>query len=330
MGTKRGNQVKKVFLSLALASTVSLTPFAAKAFGDTPVRDANGYDVAWYKMPVNTADNTHFSFDLKGYVFGLRMINASYEGAMEDGDYTVRSYLKTAGLGALLKKLKIWAITDGRYDRSGLYPLSHTQQNLDKKSRRVEMGYDYDARRVDVAINPRIGSQGVPPATPKERFEANDTLSTIMNLMMRQSQGHEGHIDSPVCSGDVKVFDSKQHYALRMIKGKPGRKKFLGKKTDTLKCYVYYVPISGFDPEDLPSQKEASTPVTVHMVKSPELDMYIPIRFSYKISGFKAVIKVTDMRVNGREKANYGIAVFRTDCHGYFRRDQYGQDPLCD
>jgi len=293
--------VKNLVLSLAFMSTALFFPNVPQAFGDNSVRDANGYDAAWYKMPPNTETNTHFAFDLKGYVFGLRMINARYEGVMADGQYTVRSSLKTAGLGALLKKLKIWAITQGRYDRSGLYPLSHTQQNLDKKNRRVEMDYDYNARRVDIAINPRLGSQGVPPATPKERFEADDTLSTIMNLMMRRSKNHKGHIDAPLCAGDVKVFDSKQHYRLRMEKGKTDRKKFLGKKIDTLKCYVYYVPISGFDPEDLPSQKEASTPVTVHLVKSPELDMYIPIRFSYKISGFTAVIKVTDMQVNGRD-----------------------------
>ncbi len=293
--------MKKLVLGLALINAALFSPAASNAYGDTSIQDENGYDAAWHAMPGNTLGNTHFTFDLKGYVFGLRMINARYEGVMENGDYTVRSYLKTAGLGALLKKLKIWAITHGRYDRSGLYPLTHTQQNLDKKNRRVEMTYNYDTRRVDVAINPRIGSQGVPPATDQERFDADDTLSTIMNLMMRQTQGHKGHIDAPLCTGDVKVFDSKQHYALRMAKGKTDRKKFLGEKQQTLTCYVYYLPISGFDPEDLPSQKEANTPVTVHMVKSEELDMYIPTRFSYKISGFKAVIKVTDMRINGRD-----------------------------
>jgi len=291
--------VKKIFFSLAVTACLSTGAALGQSGVDAPVRDADGYDAAWYKMPANRDDNTHFEFNLKGYIFGLRLINARYEGVVGDGRYTVRSSLNTAGIGAMLKKLKIWAITDGRYDRSGLYPLTHTQQNLDKKNRRVEMSYDYNARRVDVAINPRLGSQGVPPATPKERFEADDTLSTIMNLMMRQSRDHKGHIDAPLCAGDVKVFDSKQHYALRMSQGQPGRKKFLGKKTDTMRCYVYYVPISGFDPEDLPSQKEASTPVTVHMVKSPELDMYVPIRFSYKISGFTAVIKVTDMQING-------------------------------
>ncbi|MEP6343190.1 MAG: DUF3108 domain-containing protein [Maricaulaceae bacterium] len=266
-----------------------------------PIRDANGYDAAWHKIPANTPQNTHFEFDLKGYVFGIRMIKASYEGVISNGNYTVRSSLHTSGLGALLKKLKIWAITEGYYDQRGLHPTTHTQQNLDKKNRRVEMRYDYGVKKVDVAINPRIGSQGVPPATRKERFEADDTLSAILNLMMRQANSSDtSHVNAKLCEGEVNVFDSKQHYALRLVNEGPDRKKFLGKKTDIIKCSIYYVPISGFDPEDLPSRKEAETPISIYMVKSPELDMYVPSRFSYKISGFTAVIKVTDMRVNGQ------------------------------
>ena len=293
--------MKKYFYPALISASLLAVPMTGTAQNVPTERDENGYDAAWYNMPPNTAQNTQFEFDLKGYVFGIRMINASYEGVIGDGHYTVRSSLKTSGLGALLKKLKIWAITDGHYDRSGLYPVTHTQQNLDKKNRRVEMRYDYDAQQVNVAINPRIGSEGVPPATRKERFEADDTLSAILNLMMRQpSSEQDGHIDAPLCEGQVNIFDSKQHYALRMVNGGPDQKKFLGQKTDIIRCYVYYVPISGFDPEDLPSRQEAETPITIYMVKNPELNMYVPSRFSYKISGFKAVIKVSDMRVNGQ------------------------------
>lgn len=297
--------VKRIFYKTVILTTLMMTAVTGTAQNTSPehtppVRDANGYDSAWYKMPANTPQNTHFEFDLKGYVFGIRMIKASYQGVIDDGRYTVRASLNTSGLGALLKKLKIWAITDGRYDQTGLYPQTHTQQNLDKKNRRVEMNYDYDAKKVDIQINPRLGSQGVPPATRQERFTADDTLSAILNLMMRQSaDAQKSHLNAPLCEGEVNVFDSKQHYALRMVKDGTDKKKFLGKKTDIIRCNVYYVPISGFDPEDLPSRKEAETPVKIYMVKSPELGMYVPSRFSYKISGFTAVIKVTDMRVNG-------------------------------
>ena len=292
---------KSFIYSAAILASAALWSSPLAQQNTRPVPDANGYDAAWYDFPANTAANTHFDFDLKGYVFGIRVISGQYEGALENGEYNVRSVLRTAGLGALLKKLKIWAVTHGRYDRDGLFPRTHTQQNLDKKSRRVEMAYRYGKRHVRVKINPPIGSQGVPPATPKERFEADDTLSAVLNLMMRQTATHKGHLDAPLCSGDVKVFDSKQHYALRMTKGKVERKKYFGEKRDILNCNIYYVPISGFDPEDLPEKKEANTPIKVQLLKNSELDMYIPVRLSYRISGFNAVIKLSDMHVNGRE-----------------------------
>lgn len=235
---------------------------------------------------------TAFDFSLKGYVFGIRMIKARYKGEYDESSYRIFTDLKTSGLGALLKKLRIWSHTDGRYDKTGIYPVSHTQQNLDKKSRRVEMRYDYDTKAVSVDINPRIGSQGVPPATPEERFSADDVPSAILNMMMRGQ-----NLTGNVCDGTVRVFDSKQHYGLRMVKAGTRRVKFLGSKNETLWCKVYYEPISGFDPEDLPSPEEANTPVDVYMIKDEATGLHIPVRFTYKISGFTAVIKMDEMRV---------------------------------
>jgi len=243
--------------------------------------------------PVNvTADATQFDFELKGYVFGIRMIKSSFAGSFTDTQYEVRSDLKTSGLGALLKKLRIWAITTGRLDASGLHPESHTQQNLDKKNRRVEMRYDYGRQEVSVDINPPIGSQGVPPASPEERFTADDTLSAVLSLMLK---GYK--LDGEVCIGGVRVFDSKQHYNLRMERVGYTDYKKGGFNEQVLKCHVFYEPISGFDPEDLPDTEEGGTPVVVYFADRPDLGMHIPLRFTYKISGFKAVIKVVDMTV---------------------------------
>lgn len=235
---------------------------------------------------------TSFDFKLKGYVFGIRMIKSSYRGRIGDGDYTAFADIYTSGLGALLKKLRIWAVTEGRFDDTALYPLTHTQQNMDKKSRRVEMAYNYDERLVGVDINPPIGSQGVPPATPKERFEAKDTVSAILTLMMKGQR-----LEGDVCDGTVRVFDSKQHYGLRMEKAGTKRVKYEGEKVESIRCHVFYEPISGFDPEDLPDAEEGGTPVKVYFVKDDKANLYVPARFTYKISGFKAVIKLSDMRV---------------------------------
>ena len=238
------------------------------------------------------AGETAYNFNLKGYVFGIKMITARYKGQYGNGDYSAYSDIKTSGLGALLKKLRIWAVTDGKFDKNGIYPVTHTQQNLDKKSRRVEMRYDYPARQVSVDINPPIGSQGKPPATMEERFSADDVPSALLNLLTT------GYLSGDeVCDGTIRVFDSKQHYGLRMERAGTRKVKFKGNKVDTIRCHVYYEPISGFDPEDLPNMEEGGTPVKVYFWERPDLGMSIPVRFTYKISGFKAVIKLDDMSV---------------------------------
>jgi len=99
-------------------------------------------------------------------------------------------------------------------------------------------------------------------------------------------------IDGPVCSGGVRVFDSKQHYNLRMERA----------------CQVYYEPISGFDPEDLPDAEEGGTPIKIYMKEFPELGLYVPVRFTYKISSIKAVIKLDGMTIKTPGKAAEVIA----------------------
>lgn len=246
-----------------------------------------------YTAPGPSADATQFKFSLKGYVFGLRVIRAHYTGWYDNSRYTAYADLQTSGLGALLKKLEIWAVSSGTHSpQNGVRPDFHIQQNLDKKNRRVEMNYDNDAKRVDVAILPPLGSQGIPAATPAERFAAHDTVSAIMAIMMQKKYN-----DGEICNAIIPVFDSKQHYNLRMERVGTRKVKFNGKKADTIRCHTYYEPVSGFDPEDLPDNEESATPVNIYLSYQPELDLYVPVRFTYKISAITAVIKVTDMEI---------------------------------
>ena len=255
--------------------------------------NAQNLGTTTYAAPGPSADATQFKFSLKGYVFGLRMIRAHYTGWYDNSRYTAYADLQTSGLGALLKKLEIWAVSSGTHSpQNGVRPDFHIQQNLDKKNRRVEMNYDNDAKRVDVAILPPLGSQGIPAATPAERFAAHDTVSAIMAIMMQKKYN-----DGEICNAIIPVFDSKQHYNLRMERVGTRKVKFNGKKADTIRCHTYYEPVSGFDPEDLPDNEESATPVNIYLSYQPELDLYVPVRFTYKISAITAVIKVTDMEI---------------------------------
>lgn len=245
-----------------------------------------------YTLPDPNADTTQIRMKLKGYVFGFRIIRSDVITQFDDKDYAIYTDGKSSGLAALLKKMQIWSASKGSYDKFGLRPDWHVQQNTDKKNRRVEMNYDRNAGGVDVAIVPRLGSQGVPPAMPRERYASNDTNSGILHLMMMGTK-----IDGELCKGRVPFFDSKQHYNLRLERIGTKRVKFDGKKQETIHCRAYYEPIAGYDPEDLPSEEEASTPINVYFKYYEAAGVHVPVRATYKISGFKAVIKVDDVEI---------------------------------
>ena len=262
-----------------VASALLLVPFATSAD-----------ETAATVHPEERVPMTEVKVHLRGYVFGFRMIKTDFTSAYTDKEYYAFASLQTSGLGALLKKFKIWSLTTGRFTSQNLKPVSHLQQNLNKKKRRVEMKYGAD--KVDVNIVPRLGSQGKPPASEEQRFHSSDTLSALLNMTMRGSK-----IPGKPCEGSVPVFDSKQHYELRLKHAGEEYIKQRGFKGNTIRCHVYYVPVSGFDPEDLPNKEEVSTPVKINIAHFPQHDLYIPVKMKYEISGFTAMIKTRDIQI---------------------------------
>jgi len=290
------NNALKTFSIAALALTGSyaaaqtLAPNLMEKGANVSVLNEQNFGDTTYTLPALDEDTTQIRMKLKGYVFGLRVIRSDIIAQFDDREYVAYTDAKSSGLAALLKKMEIWAVTRGTYDESGLRPDWHVQQNTDKKNRRVEMNYDRNAGVVDVAIIPPLGSQGVPPATVQDRYTSNDTISGILHLMMMGTK-----IDGELCTGRVPFFDSKQHYNLRLERVGTKRVKFDGDKDETIHCRAYYEPIAGYDPEDLPSEEEAEEPVNVYFKYYEEAGVHVPVRFTYKISGFKAVIKVDEI-----------------------------------
>jgi hypothetical protein len=274
--------LKKTLGILALGCSLAFTP----TFAHTQ-------ESAVKLIPADKMEVTEVDVALKGYVFGIRLAKVKYKTGYTDDEYYSLASMKTSGLGAFLKKWAIWAISTGSIDGSDIKPATHLQQNLNKKNRRVEMTYGSD--KVDVSIVPPLGTQGFPPASPKERFESDDTLSVLLNMTMGGFRTSE-----KVCDGTVPVFDSKQHYNLRMERGGEKYIKQRGFRGDTIICKVYYEAISGYDPEDLPSQEEAATPVTIYLSRNEEAGGYIPVKMVYKISGFSAVIKTREINIRKR------------------------------
>lgn len=232
-----------------------------------------------------------FDFKLSGYVFGLKMVSARYRVNLSDNSYTIYSDMKTSGLAAMLKKQQLWSYTDGTYDDTDMKPVNHIQQNMNKKSRRVEIFYNYKRDRIRQTVNPRFGSMGTPPATPEQAFTSDDANTAMLKVLM---SGHR--MKDEICTETIPVYDGKQHYNLRMVRQADTTKKFEGTKYPAIECHVYADPISGFDPEDLPDAEEKSKPVKVYFINKPEYGIYMPVRLTYKVGGFSAVVKVKDAK----------------------------------
>ena len=141
-----------IYFSIGVATAV---PHSANAQQQVPLKAQTGTTIVDIK--------------LKGYVFGFRVMEADYNTLYTDTSYMSQAMLRTSGLGAFLKKFKIWALSTGEFIDKDLRPSAHIQQNLNTQHRRVQMTYGVD--KVDVEIVPPLGSQGMPPANAQERFE---------------------------------------------------------------------------------------------------------------------------------------------------------------
>lgn len=276
--------MKRLATYSAAILTVALLSQASAGGQET---DPRLPDPAFTALSSPAKGEVSFDYKLKGYVFGLKVINARYTGMIGERDYSLYSDLRTSGLAALLKKQRLWSHTSGFFGEKDLKPVRHVQQNMDKKSRRVELFYNYKRDRLEQKVKPRFGSMGVPPATKDQAMNSDDVNSTLLKVALT---GHR--MGGTICNDTIPVYDGKQHYTIRMKLVEETRYKFKGTRYPALKCHAFLNPISGYDPEDLPSTDERRKPVTVYLINRPEYGLYMPVKFSYKVGAFKATVKV--------------------------------------
>ena len=277
-------------------ATYSVMVLTVATLGQTPAGgqevDTRLPDPSFSNLAPPAKGEVSFEYKLKGYVFGLKVITAHYKGMIGKTDYSLYSDLRTSGLAALLKKQRLWSHTAGFFGEEDLKPVRHVQQNMDKKSRRIEMFYNYKRDRLEQKVKPRFGSMGVPPATKSQAMNSDDVNSTLLKVALT---GHR--MGGTICNDTIPVYDGKQHYTIRMKKVEDTTYNFKGKRYPALKCHAFLNPISGYDPEDLPSTDERRKPVTVYLINRPEYGFYMPVKFSYKVCAFKATVKVAEAKI---------------------------------
>lgn len=234
---------------------------------------------------------TTFKVDYTGSLFIFPLGEMTVTGAKDDNSYSMRADMRAAGLGKIAKDGNMWSTSQGFFRESSVRPVNHVIQKLNEKGRRVEINYD-GAGNPTASIVPRFGSMGVPPANEQQRRESVDALSAIMQFM---SIGHV--YGSEPCTGTVPVFDGKQHFNMNLT---PAGNKTLNQssyKGETVRCNLYMENVSGYDPEDLLTEEEASTPLVIYLADYKDAKMWVPVRFDYRVSGIKVNIRATDIEI---------------------------------
>lgn len=177
---------------------------------------------------------------------------ATFHVDLERDTYRITSKVKTTGLADLLVNYDLSLSATGYVREDKLDTYAFVSQNRDgKKNRRVELTYgDSD---VAMTVRPTFGDLGNPPATPRQKLDALDPITALINF------GLEPRADSAnPCGGPIKVFDGRQLSHLHL--------KYAGMKTvrsqawrgEAIECHVRLDRVAGYDEDEIGEQKNLS------------------------------------------------------------------------
>ncbi len=254
---------------LVLAATYLFVGSAAFAQND-PTEKEN--------PPIYLGQEMSLDILYSGRVFGIPVVRAKVSAAFVGESYAARAHFKSSGLMALFKSISVVASASGQIQDQELTSQDYWHKELDgRKNRQLSMARDTE--KVTVRADPPLHSMGEPITSMQQRMEAVDPVSAILGLALRG--GAEQRADQ--CAGSIKVFDGKQRYDLRLeaMGLEPIRTRAY--QGQALRCNAWYVPVSGFDPDDLAEALEHPYPVTIWLADEVQSGLRVPVRFEARL-----------------------------------------------
>ncbi|PHR58321.1 MAG: hypothetical protein COA47_10590 [Robiginitomaculum sp.] len=213
-----------------------------------------------------------------GRVFGIPVMRAKVSAAFVGESYAARAHFKSSGLMALFKSISVVASASGQIKQSTLITQDYWHKELDgRKNRQLSMARDPE--KVTVRADPPLRSMGDPIASMEQRLEALDPVSAILALALRG--GAAGRADQ--CAGSIKVFDGKQRYNLRLEAMGLEHIRTRAYQGQALRCNAWYVPVAGFDPDDLAEALAHPHPVTIWLADEAQSGLRVPVRFEARL-----------------------------------------------
>lgn len=275
--------LKRLGLGAVPLALVLVSPSLAGGDGDEALRSG----------PAGTEDGAlRVRARYSSSVLIFKVGEVELEAVFSDHEYSARSTVGAAGLAALFTDFDIQAQVAGERSPSGVQPreYAHVERTGDKV-RSVTVSFDDQV--AESRAEPPFGSWGQPPASAAERTGVLDPMTAFFALSdaLAASPGE-------TCSGRIPVFDGKQRYDLRLEDAGLSRIRTRAWQGEARVCEAYYEPISGYDPEDYPSESELRHPLTIWLAAFPDSDIHLPVRLHTR-AGFGGVtIEARDIRID--------------------------------
>ncbi|MBR9825236.1 MAG: DUF3108 domain-containing protein [Alphaproteobacteria bacterium] len=252
-------------------------------------------------LPAHTSslDNAPVTggFDLSAVYSGSVLIfevgEISLRTRVEPDRYEAQSMIEASGLVALFTDFEIRSEVEGRLDEGGFIApdrYAHIERTGDKV-REVEVSFDTGVAQSDVT--PPFGSWGVPPASEEDRRGTIDPMTAFLGLSNAIALDPDRG-----CAGSLPVFDGKARYNLNLQSGGFEPVRTRAWRGDALVCQAWYEPISGYDPEDYPSEDELEHPLTIWLAPVQDGAYYLPVRLHTRAGLGGVTIEAVEITIN--------------------------------
>lgn len=184
-----------------------------------------------------------YELEASAWVFILPVTGkASFDVMLKpDGTYAMTSVVRTTGLADVLVDYDMRLAASGYVRPDGLQTYAYTSQNHDgKKNRRVELVYgDTD---VAMTATPAFGNLGDPVATPAQKMETSDPITTLISYGLEP----RGTTPEEICGGPMRLFDGKQLTHFRMSYAGTKRIRTKAWSGEAIECHIAMDKVAGY------------------------------------------------------------------------------------
>jgi hypothetical protein len=230
--------------------------------------------------------------DYSASILVFRVGRVTLDAELGTERYTARAHVEAAGLAALFTDFSIDSDVEGRFAESGPVPVNygHIERTGDK-TRIIDVDFEDGVARA--TASPAFSTWGDPPASESDRTGVVDPMTATLLLSELVAAA-----EAAPCAGSIPVFDGKQRYDLNLVARGTETIRTRGYQGEAMVCDAFYIPISGYDPEDWPEPGETRHPLRMWIAPIAEGSAYLPVRLHTR-AGFGGVtVELRALRVD--------------------------------